>query len=90
MKHMIEKRAEIARQILADFSDAPPIRMPIVSFNDDDVYVYESAAKRLVRRIGCKEQSAADAICLGSLRVRQGEAWAFGMSAKRLGLWEAA
>ena len=84
----IERRAKIARQILRDLDAAGPLRMPVSSFLDDEIYVYDADTKRLKRSISCKSQEAIDTPYVG-LRVQPGETWARGLSAKYLGLWEA-
>ena len=57
-----------------------------MNFNTDDVYVYNSETKQIVRAISCKDSQVRDAHYIG-LRVMAGESWAKGMAAKSLGLW---
>lgn len=63
--------------------------IPVNSFNDDDVYVYVAANKEFIRQIPCSMQEAKDARHIG-VRVKPGETWAKGMTAKYLGIWNAA
>jgi hypothetical protein len=65
---------------------AIPQCLPVSSFNDDDVYVYNAATKQIVRVIGSKDSQVRDSRYIG-LRVQAGESWARGMAAKSLGLW---
>ncbi len=86
MSYVIEHRAKIARQILGDIEAAGPFPMPISSFLDDEIYVYDVATKRVTRTISCKAMEASDSQYIG-LRVKAGESWARGIAAKYLGLW---
>jgi hypothetical protein len=63
--------------------------MPVVSFNDDDLYLYNAATKQLIHQFSCADQQVKDALHIG-FRVMAGQAWAKGMTAKALGLWRAA
>lgn len=87
MSAILSQRAAIARQIVEDLAEPWPMPIDPSAFQDDSVYVYDAASKRLVREIGCKSPE----LC-GSptgVRVAAGQSWARGMVAKRLGLWRA-
>ena len=88
MSALLAHRSAVCRQIMSDLAEAGPWPMPISvdSFNDDDAYIYDATSKQLLREIPCSSQEVKDARHIG-LRVAAGEAWAKGMTAKRLGLW---
>lgn len=56
------------------------------SFNDDDLYVYESATLKLVEHVSHCFQSVQDARHIG-YRVKSGHSWSKGLCGKYLGLW---
>ena len=59
------------------------------SFNDDDLYVYESDTLELVEHVSHCFQSVRDARHIG-YRVKSGQSWSKGLCGKYLGLWSAA
>lgn len=91
MSTLTAQRSAVCKQILGDLEEAGqwPMPIPMASFNDDDVYVYDAATKQLIRHVPHSAQEVRDARYIG-FRVMAGQAWAKGMAAKALGLWSKA
>ena len=85
----IQSKTAIAREALADLRAMGQWPIPIESFKDDDLYLYNAATKQLIREFSCGDQNVKDARHIG-FRVFAGETWGKGMAVKRLGLWRAA
>ena len=85
----INNMTAIAREALADLKAMGQCPMPIESFKDDELYLYDAATKRLIRSFSCSDQEVKDARHIG-FRVFAGETWGKGMAVKALGLWRTA
>lgn len=72
-------------------AEAEPMKVfiPEYEFNDDDVYVYVPATKKLVRHCSVNSYEVFCARYRG-ITMLEGQAWAKGRNAKTLSLWRAA
>jgi len=64
---------------------AVPQKMTRSEINDDDIYVVDLNARRIVREFGSASATASDARIYG-VSVKQGQTWYTGQQLKGLGL----
>ena len=63
---------------------------PAMSFNDDDLYIYNNRTLEIVEHIGSKSMYRRELVNGPQQMGAAGLGWTRGLTAKRLGLWSKA